>query len=140
MPDAVGVLGQAEEVGLLLGIHHVPAAVGALAVLELGLRPEGFAGLAILAHIFALVDVPLLIELLEDLLHGLHVVVVGGADEPVVGDVHQPPQVEHAPGALHDVVDKLLGGYAGLLGLVLDLLAVLVSAGEEHDLTAPQRL
>ena len=140
MPDAVGVLGQAEEVGLLLGIHHVPAAVGALAVLELGLRPEGFAGLAILAHIFALVDVPLLIELLEDLLHGLHVVVVGGADEPVVGDVHQLPQVEHAPGALHDVVDKLLGGYAGLLGLVLDLLAVLVGAGEEHDLTAPQAL
>ena len=67
-------------------------------------------------------------------------VVVGGADEPVVGDVHQLPQVEHAPGALHDVVDKLLGGYAGLLGLVLDLLAVLVGAGEEHDLTAPQAL
>ena len=30
----------------------------------------------------------------------------------------------HAPGALHDGVDKLLGGYAGLLGRVLELLAV----------------
>ncbi len=63
-------------------------------------------------------------------------VVVGGADEAVVGDVHELPQVQHAPGTLHDVVHKLLGGDAGLLGLVLDLLAVLVGAGEEHDLLA----
>ena len=46
----------------------------------------------------------------------------------------------HAPGALDDVVDKLLGGDAGLLGLVLDLLAVLVGAGQEHDVVALQAL
>ena len=67
-------------------------------------------------------------------------VVVGGADEAVVGDVHQLPQVHDAPVALHDAVHKLLGGDAGLLGLVLDLLAVLVGAGEEHDVIALQPL
>ena len=89
-----------------------------------------------LPYILALVDVALLVHLLEDLLDGGHVVVVGGADEAVVGDVHQLPQVQDAPGALHDAVHKLLGGDAGLLGLVLDLLAVLVGAGQEHDLAA----
>ena len=67
-------------------------------------------------------------------------VVVGGADEAVVGDVHQLPQVLDPPGALHDAVHKLLGGDAGLLGLVLDLLAVLVGAGEEHHVAAGEPL
>ena len=63
-------------------------------------------------------------------------VVVGGADEPVVGDVHELPQVQHAPGAGDDAVHKFLGGDPGLLGLVLDLLAVLVGAGEEEHVAA----
>ena len=67
-------------------------------------------------------------------------VVVGGADKAVVGNVHQLPQVLDAPGALHDAVHELLGGDAGLLGLVLDLLAVLVGARQEHDLTAGETL
>ena len=61
-------------------------------------------------------------------------VVVRGADEAVVGDVHQPPEVQHAAGALHDLIDKLLGGDAGGGSLVLDLLAMLVCAGEEHHI------
>ena len=67
-------------------------------------------------------------------------VVIRGADEAVVGDVHQLPQVLDSLGALHDVVYELLGGDAGFPGFVLDFLAVLVGAGEEHDLTAPQAL
>ena len=93
-----------------------------------------------LPYILALVDVPLLVHLLEDLLDGGYMVVVGGADEPVVGDVHQLPQILDALGPLHDAVHKLLGGDAGLLGLVLDLLAVLVGAGEEHDVIALEAL
>jgi hypothetical protein len=67
-------------------------------------------------------------------------VVVGGADEAVVGDVHQPPQIPDAPLPVHDSVHEFLGGDAGLPGLVLDLLAVLVSAGEEHDVIAAKAL
>ncbi len=67
-------------------------------------------------------------------------VVVGGADEAVVGDVHELPQVEDAAGAGDDAVYELLGGDAGGFGLFFDLLAVLVGAGEEHDVIACQPL
>src|SRR5699024_18888 len=116
------------------------AAVGALAVLELALRPEGFAGRAVLSLVAALVDVAVFVHLLEDLLYGGHVVVVGGADEAIVGDVHELPQIEDAALAGDNVVHKFLGGDAGLLGLVLNLLAVLVGAGEEHHVVATHAL
>ena len=67
-------------------------------------------------------------------------VVVGGADEAVIADVHQLPQILDALGALDDVIDKLLRRNAGLLGLQLDLLAVLVGAGQELDVVACSRL
>ena len=65
-------------------------------------------------------------------------VFVGGADEAVVGDVHQLPQVPHAPGTVHNAVHKFLGGDAGLPGLVLDFLTVLIGTGEEHHVLAPK--
>ena len=67
-------------------------------------------------------------------------VVVGGADEAVIADVHQLPQILDALGALDDVIDELLRRNAGLLGLQLDLLAVLVGAGQELDVVACSRL
>ena len=67
-------------------------------------------------------------------------VVVGGADEAVIADVHQLPQILDALGALDDVIDELLRRNAGLLGLQLDLLAVLVGAGQELDVVALQPL
>ena len=67
-------------------------------------------------------------------------VVVGGADETVIGNVHQLPQVQNAALAQHDVIHILLGGATGLLGLVLDLLAVLIGAGEEAHIVALQSL
>ena len=140
MPDAVGVLGQAEEIGLLLGVHDLPAAVGALAVHQLALGPEALAGLTVLALIGALIDIALFVHLTEDLLDGGAVVIVGGADEAVVGDVHQLPQVQDALGTLHDVVQELLRGLSGGLGLVLDLLAVLVGARQEQHVAAGKPL
>ena len=140
MPDPVGILGQAEEIGLLLGVHDLAAAVGALAVHQLALGPEALAGLAVFALIGSLVDVALFVHLAEDLLDGGTVVIIGGADEAVVGDVHQLPQVQDALGALHDVVQELLGGLSGGLGLVLDLLAVLVGARQEQHVAAGEPL
>ena len=67
-------------------------------------------------------------------------VVVGSADEAVIGDVHQLPQVLDPPGSLYNAVHKLLGRDAGLLGLVLDLLAVLVRAGEKQHIAAGEPL
>ncbi len=46
--------------------------------------------------------------------------------------------IEETEGEIVAVVHELLGSDAGLPGLGLDLLAVLVRAGEEHDVLAPQ--
>src|SRR5699024_9054319 len=91
LEQPVRILRKAEEIGLLLGPLHLAAAVGALAVLELRLRPEGLAWRTVPALVLALVDVAAVIQRAEDLLHGLHVVVVCGADETVVADVEQLP-------------------------------------------------
>ena len=58
-------------------------------------------------------------------------VVVGGADEAVVADIQQLPQILDGG---DDLVHILLGLDAGVGGLVLDLLAVLVGAGQEHHI------
>ncbi len=138
IPDAVRVLAQAEEIGLLLRVLNLPAAVGALAVHQLALGPEGLAGLAVLSLIGALVDVAAVVHFFENPLNGLDMIVVGGADEAVVGDVHQLPQILNAPGAVHDAVYELLRRDSGGGGDVADLLAVLVGAGEEHDVLPQQ--
>ena len=137
---AVGVLTELEEVGLLLGVLHVAPAVGALAINELALRPETLAGLAVLALVGALVDVAVVVHLLEDLLNGRNMIVVRRADEAVVRNIHELPQVENALFAADDVVDKLLRGHARVARFVLDLLAVLVRSGQEHDVVARQAL
>ena len=133
LQQAVGILAGLEEVGFLVCVVHFAAAVGALAVHQLAVGPEALAGLAVVADVLALVDVALLIQLGENFLAGLHVVVVGGADEAVVADVQQLPQVFDGG---DDLVNVLLGGHAGIGGLILDLLAVLVGAGQEHDVIA----
>lgn len=67
-------------------------------------------------------------------------IIVRGADEAVVGDIHELPQIENALRPGDDVVDELLRRDACGLRLVLDFLAVLVRAGQEHDVAALQAL
>ena len=136
--DAVGILGKTEEVSLFLGVYDRASAVRAFAVHQLGLGPEGFAGLAVFADILAFVDVSFFVQLFEDFLYRKFVVVIGGADEAVVGNVHQLPQIQNAAWTLDDVVYKLFRGDTGFLCLVLDFLTVLVSAGQEHNIIALQ--
>ena len=134
------VLGKAEEICLLLGVVDLSAAVGALAVDELAFRPEAFAGGAVHTLVCALVDIAVVVHLLEDALYGLDMVVVGGADETVVGDVHELPQVLDAALAGDDIVNELLRRDTGGLGLFLYLLTVLIGAREKHDIVAAQAL
>ena len=67
-------------------------------------------------------------------------VAVSGTDEPVIGDVHQLPQVLDSLLPLHNVVHKLLGRDAGFLGPGLNLLAVLVGTREEAHVVALEPL
>ena len=138
--NLVCILGKAEEVCLFLCVLNFTAAVGALAVNQLAFGPEAFAGLAVLALIGSLIDVAVVIHLLEDFLNSGNVIIVGGSDEAIVGNVHKPPKVKNALFALNDVVNELLGGNACGSGLILDLLAVLVGTGKEHDVIAGHAL
>ena len=128
--ELVGVLLHVEEISLLAGLLHGTAAVGAFATLGLGLGEEGLAGHAVPALVTVLINVALVIEALEHLLHGGLVVVVGGADEVVVLDVHLVPEGLDLP--CH-AVHVRLGGHARGLCKILDLLTVLVSTrAEKH--------
>ena len=124
----VRILAHTEEVSLFLGRLHRSSAVRALAVHQLGLGPEGLAGSAVHALIAVLVDIALLIELLENLLHLDLVIRVRGTDKAVIGGVHQVPDPLNL--RCH-AVHEFLRGNAGLLGLQLDLLSVLVGTGLE---------
>ena len=57
-------------------------------ILKLGFGEKGFTRRAVHALVVALINITLLVELFEDLLHLLLVVIVRGADELVVGGVH----------------------------------------------------
>ena len=140
LPHRTGISGQAEEIRLLPGRLHLPAAVRAFPVLQLACRPKGLAGRAIHALIGALVNVPLFVHRLKNLLDGRDVIGVCGADEAVIGDVHQLPQVLNSLLPLHNLVHKLFGCNAGLLGLRLNLLSMLVGTGEKADVIALQPL
>ncbi len=133
MLHAVGVLRELEEVGLLLGVLHVAPAVGALAVNKLALGPEALAGGAVLAGVLALVDVALVVEGPEYLLHGGNMVVVGGADKSVVAYPHRLPQTLEVRNYL---VNVFLRGNALFLCFKLYLLTLLVRSGEEHYVIA----
>ncbi len=129
----VRVFAHTEEVGLLPGGLHLPAAVRAFALHQLGFRPEGFAGGAVHALVGPLVDISLGIHALEDLLHLSLMVIVRGADEFVIGNIQH---IAHALDDAGHLVHELLWGDPGLLGLQLYLLSVLVRAGLEEDVTA----
>ena len=126
----VRILAHFEKVSLFLRRLHLASAVGALSVHQLGLGPEGFTGRAVKSFIISLINISLIIQPLENLLHLLYVRLVRGADEFVIGGSHQIPQALHL--ACH-LVHIFLRGYSRLLSLQLDLLTVLVRSGlEEH--------
>ncbi len=92
---------------------------------------EILVGDAVPALVFALIDVALVEEHLEELLDALLVEVHGRPDEEIVGDVEGLPQVL---GPADDRVGQGLRRQALLGRRFLDLLAVFVRPGQEKDL------
>ena len=134
----VSILGHFEEIGFFTDSLQRAAAVGADVIfVELIFRPEGFAGDAVPAFVLAFVNVALVIGALEEHLHHLLVAFFGGADEVVIGNIEFLPQLlEHS----HDFIGVLDRCDAGFFGLLLDLLAVLVGAGQEQYIVAVKAL
>ena len=58
-------------------------------------------------------------------------IIVGSSNKTVVGNVHQLPQILDAA---YNIVYILLRGNACSLRLLLDLLTMLIGAGEEHHI------
>ena len=129
----VCIFAHAEEISLLLGRLYDTAAVRALAVHQLGLGPEGLTGSTVHSLIGSLVNISLIVETLENLLHLLLMILIRGTDELIIGNVQQITQSADHTG---DLVHMLLGCDAGCLSLQFDLLSMLVSTGLEEDIIA----
>ena len=125
---------QAEEPVLLLLARELDLVDRAAVALEdLVLDLEVGAARAVPALVEALVGVAVVVDALEDLLHARLVLLVGGADEEVVGDVQPRHQRLEALGV---AVGELLGLEPLRARGVGDRLAVLVGAGEEEHVLA----
>ena len=135
--EPVRVLAHSEEVRFLGSRLHLAAAVGTFAVDELRVCPEGFAGRTVVAFVLALVNIPLIVQLLEDTLDRLDVLRIGGADKLIVVDVHQLPQrLDLLDLSVHIFLRRNPRGFRDLL----DLLTVLVRARQQICVVACQRL
>ncbi len=128
--------GELEEVVLLLHVLDRPVVDGAQRPVDQVVdRVVGLARHAVQALVRAELDVAVVVDPLQDLLHGGVVAGLAGADEVVVRDVEQLPGVAEALGGAVGPLERRdpVG-----LGRPLDLQAVLVGAGEEERVVAQQ--
>ena len=136
-PDEVGIvenvllqpvliLGHLEEVVLLADVFGLGQVLGAESVFQFLFGVEALAAVAVVAAVFAEVDVALVVEALQQHLHGLLVIGIGGADEAVVLYAELGPEVaEHAGNVVHEGLRRHAGGRGGLD----DLVPVFIGAG-----------
>ena len=138
LEQTVGVVRQLEEIRLLGHLLHRTVTVRAAAVLvQLQLRPVAFAGRAVESSVFAFVNVALRLGAAEEFLHHAMMARLAGAQEVVVGDMEPLPKRLEARDNLIHVFD---GRHAFLFGGLLDLLPVLVAAGQEEYVVPRQAL
>ena len=117
--------------------------LGAEAVFQFLFGIEAFAAVAVVAAVFAEVDVALVVETLQKHLHGLHVVGIGGADEAVVFNAELGPQIaEHAGNVVHKGLRRHACGRGGLDYLVPVLVGSGLHAGvfAEHAVESLERV
>ena len=133
LAQPVAVLLHAEEVVAFAAQDRRVAVLRQLAVDQLVLSHVAFLADRVQPFVLAVVDVARVVDALQDGAHHALVALLGGADEVVVGDVERLPRIAEAAA---DLVDERLRLPAGFGGGVVDLLAVLVGAGEEPGVVA----
>ena len=132
--QTIRVLAHAEEIRLLRDLLHGAVAVGTAAIfIQLELRPIALTWRTVESLVRALVNIALIVDFLEDMLYEFVMTLLRCADEIVVGDAKQPPQLLKAR---NNAVDVLKGRHALLLRRLLDLLPVLVRAGQKEHIVA----
>ena len=123
LDQAVLVFGKAEKVTFFLFRLNFSTAIGTFSVHKLAFRPKTFAGRAIQAFVAGFVNISGSQQFFVYFLYGLFVIVVGGADKLVVGNIQHFPKFYDL---LVKFVHKLLGGNTGFFGFLLHLLTVFV--------------
>ncbi len=132
LQQAVCVFANLEEICFLRNLLDSTVAIWAAAIfIQLMLSPVAFAWSAVKASVGTFVNIPLGVNAAEDFLHNLLVTLFRGADKIIIGDIQQLPQVLETS---HDRVYVFNRGNALLLSLLLNLLAVLVTAGKEENI------
>ena len=152
--DKVGVLiieleqlilesGKLKEVGLLLHALERTVAVGAqvladaavllVALLDLRIGEVGLVGHAIPTVVAALIQVAGLLHALPQVLHGMMLARLGGANEVIVGNLELAPKLLEVRSL---AVGPLLRRHVVLGRGLGDLLAVLVHTSQELDVIA----
>ena len=89
--QTVCIFAHFKEICLLLCRLYLTSAVRAFAVYQLRLGQEGLARRTVHSLVRALVNVPLLIQLFENLLYLLLMILIRGTDKFVIGRIHQIP-------------------------------------------------
>jgi len=108
---------------------------GAHAVFEVVLGVVGLAAHAVQALVGLQGDVAVVVAGLQQLLDRVVMARFAGADEIVVGDVELLPRFLEAH---HSAIGPLDGSAPVLFGSPLHLEAVLIGAGQEHDVATAQ--
>ncbi len=129
--QALAIGAHPEEIGFFLELFHRTVAVRALAVLGLGLGPEGLTRGAVPVLVLTQIDVTPVHQLFEDMADTLLMAFLGGADEVAVGDAQFFPQclepLDHAVGQFKRCL-------TGRQGRLFNLLAMLIAAGQKKDI------
>ncbi|EJX07158.1 hypothetical protein, membrane [gut metagenome] len=124
-----------EEIAFLFHFFYRTAAVGAFAINQLTLQPVGFAGNAVQALVVFLINIALLKNLLQHVLHNLVVTFFAGTDKVIVGNVQLfPKQFKISDNSVY-ILDR---GNALFLGFALNFQTMLITAGQEKYILALQ--
>ena len=127
------VLAHLEKITFFLHLFHGAAAVRALAVYQLTFQPERFARHTVPAFVVFLVNIALVKNFLHHGLHHFVVTFLAGTQKIIVADVQTfPQQLEVSDNLVH----IFLGRYAFFFRLALNLLAVLIAAGQKENIFA----
>ncbi len=138
LQPAVGIFAHFEEVAFLLRHLHRPATIRANVPLrQLMLREKGFTGRAIPTGILGFINIPLVINLLEQTLYHLLMPLFRGADKIAVVNIQKLPKLLNT---IHNAIHKSQRFLPSLGGPLLNFQAVLVGTRQKVRVKAPLAL
>ena len=135
MDEPVLIFAHPKEVVTFLTIFRLGLMIRATVVHELLFHIKPLAADTIVAFVVAEIDVPGVIDLLQNQADGIHMILVSRPDKIVVGNSELWPE---GPELSADLISVGLGRDVGLLSGLRNFIAMFVRAGQEKSLIAGQ--